>query len=152
MTTLVAVWLTTFAICVLGSLIPFVNTEIYLLSAVALSPKSYVLPLVIAATVGQTVGKIAMYYVGLGVLKLPAGRVQRGLEAMQAKMEARPVWGKLIFFCSSLVGLPPLYVTAIAAGAVRMNIVFFVLACLVGRFIHFAVVAMVPDLWNRLFG
>ena len=152
MTTLVAVWLTTFAVCVLGSLIPFVNTEIYLLSAVALSPRSYVLPLVIAATVGQTVGKIAMYYVGRGVLKLPAGRVQRGLEAATARLEARPMWGKLFFFFSSLVGFPPLYVMTLAAGAVRMNFAFFVVACLVGRFIHFAVVAMVPDLWNRLFG
>ncbi|MBD0319629.1 MAG: hypothetical protein ICV87_04800 [Gemmatimonadetes bacterium] len=150
--TLAAVWLTTFAVCILGSLVPFVNTEIYLLSAVALSPKSYVLPLVIAATVGQTVGKIAMYYVGMGVLKLPAGRVQRGLEATQARMEARPMWGKVLFFSSALVGVPPLYVMAIAAGAVRMNLAFFVVACAVGRFIHFAVVAMVPDLWNRLFG
>jgi membrane protein YqaA with SNARE-associated domain len=150
--TLAAVWFTTFAVCILGSLVPFVNTEIYLLSAVALSPKPFVLPLVIAATAGQTVGKIAMYYVGLGVLKLPAGRVQRGLEATQARMEARPTWGKVLFFSSALVGVPPLYVMAIAAGAVRMNIVFFMVACTVGRFLHFAAVAMVPDLWNRLFG
>ncbi len=150
--TLLAVWFTTFAVCVLGSLVPFVNTEIYLLSAVALSPKSYVLPLVIAATAGQTVGKIAMYFVGRGVLKLPAGRVQRGLEATQARLEARPLWGKLVFFCSSLVGVPPLYVMAIAAGAVRMNFAFFLVACAVGRFLHFAVVALVPDVWQRLFG
>lgn len=149
--TLVIAWLTTFAVCVLGSLVPFVNTEIYLLSAVALSPRSFLLPLVIAAAAGQTVGKIAMYYVGRGVLKLPAGRVQRGLEATQARLEARPMMGKLLFFCSSLVGVPPLYVMAIAAGAVRMNIVFFIVACAVGRFLHFAVVALVPDLWNHLF-
>jgi membrane protein YqaA with SNARE-associated domain len=150
--TLVAVWLTTFAVCVLGSLVPFVNTEIYLLSAVALSPRSFALPLVIAAAAGQTAGKIAMYYVGRGVLKLPAGRVQRGLESAQARMEARPTMGKLLFFCSALVGVPPLYVMSIAAGAVRMNLVFYIVACAVGRFLHFAVVALIPDLWQRLFG
>ena len=152
MTTLLVVWLTTFAVSVLGSLVPFVNIEIYLLSAVALSPREFVMPLVIAATAGQTVGKIAMYFVGLGVLKLPAGRVQRGLEAATARLEARPMWGKLVFFCSSLVGFPPLYVMTLAAGAVRMNFAFFVVACAVGRFFHFAVVALVPDLWQRLFG
>ena len=150
--TLIAVWLTTFAVCVLGSLVPFVNTEIYLLSAVALSPRSFALPLVIAAAAGQTVGKIIMYYVGRGVLRLPAGRVQRGLESTQARMEARPMMGKLLFFCSALVGFPPLYVMSLAAGAVRMNLVFYIVACAVGRFLHFAVVALVPDLWQRLFG
>jgi membrane protein YqaA with SNARE-associated domain len=150
--TLIALWFTTFGVGVLGSLIPFVNVEIYLVPAVALSPRSFILPLVIAAAAGQTVGKIAMYFVGSGVLKMRSGRVQRGLEAAQARMEARPVWGKLLFFISSVTGVPPLYVMALAAGAVRMNFPFFIVACAVGRLIHFGVVAMVPDLWQRLFG
>ncbi len=150
--TLLVLWLTTFGVSVAGSLIPLINCEIYLLGVVALAPGPFVLPLVIATALGQTVGKVMMYYAGGGVLKLPIKRVQRGLEATQAKMEARPLWGKLLFFCSAVFSVPPLYVMALAAGAVRMNFVFFVVACGVGRFLHFTGVALLPGLWQRVFG
>jgi membrane protein YqaA with SNARE-associated domain len=150
--TLLVVWLTTFGVCVAGSLVPLINCEIYLLGAVALAPPHFTWPLVFAAALGQTVGKVLMYFAGEGVLKLPIKRVQRGLEATQAKMEARPVWGKFLFFCSAVFSFPPLYVMALAAGAVRMNFIFFVVACGVGRFLHFAGVAVLPELWQRLSG
>jgi len=150
--TLFVIWITTFGVCVAGSLIPLINCEIYLLGVVALAPPQFVLPLVIAAALGQTVGKVLMYFAGGGMLKLPFKRVQRGLEVTQAKMEARPTWGKFLFFCSAVFSFPPLYVMALAAGAVRMNFAFFVVACGVGRFLHFAAVAMLPGLWQRLFG
>lgn len=143
---LLAAWLTTFAVCVAGSIIPLINTEIYLVSAVALSPSSYAAPLVVAAALGQMVGKVAIYYAGVGVLRLPFERVRTRMVAMQARMQARPRAGAAVLFASATVGLPPLYVVAIACGAVRMNLAAFVVIGTVGRLIHFAAVAALPEL------
>lgn len=150
--TLLLAWLTTFAVGVGGAVIPLINCEVYLLGAVALAPKHFTVPLVIAVALGQTAGKILMYYAGEGVLRLPIRHVQKGLEAMQAKMTERPAWGKAVFFASAVFSVPPLYVTALAAGAVRMNLVFFVVACGVGRLLHFAGVALLPEIWHRVAG
>jgi membrane protein YqaA with SNARE-associated domain len=147
---LLAVWLTTFAVCVVGSIVPFVNTEIYLLSASALAPRAFVMPLVVAATLGQSLGKVAMYYAGRGVLRLPAGRMRRGIDSVQASLEARPRAGKLLLLSSAVVGLPPLYAMAIACGAARMGLLPFVVLTTAGRFVHFAVVVIVPQLAKGL--
>lgn len=143
---LLAAWLTTFAVCIAGSIVPLINTEIYLVSAVALSPVSYVVPLVIAASLGQMVGKVVMYYAGRGVLRLPSERVRTKMVAMQARIQARPREGAVVLFTSATVGLPPLYVVSIACGAARMNLVSFFVIGTVGRLIHFAAVAAIPQL------
>jgi membrane protein YqaA with SNARE-associated domain len=149
---LLAAWLTTFAVCVAGSIIPLINTEIYLVSAVALSPRGYVVPLVIAASLGQMVGKVVMYYAGRGVLRLPSERVRTRMVAMQARMQARPRAAAAVLLTSSVVGFPPLYIVSIACGAVRMNLAAFFLIGLFGRLVHFAAVAALPDLFRAVTG
>ncbi len=149
---LLAAFVTTFAVCIAGSIVPLINTEIYLVSAVALSPPAYVVPLVIAASVGQMVGKVVMYYAGRGVLKLPSERVRTRMVAMQARIQARPRAGAAVLFTSATVGLPPLYVVAIACGAARMNLVSFIVLGTVGRLIHFAAVAAIPQLVEHFTG
>lgn len=143
---LLAAFATTFAVCIAGSIVPLINTEIYLVSAVALSPPAYVVPLVIAASVGQMVGKVVMYYAGRGVLKLPSERVRTRMVAMQARIQARPRAGAAVLLTSATVGLPPLYVVAIACGAARMNLASFIVLGTVGRLIHFTAVAAIPQL------
>lgn len=149
---LLVLWFTTLLVCVAGAIIPFVNTEIYLVSVVALSPSAFAPPLVLAATIGQMIGKVAMFYAGKGVLRLPNERVKKGLAAMQARLEKRPSTTGWVLFSSALIGVPPLYIVAIACGTIGMKIVPFVLIGTVGRLIHFAVVAMIPDLARSLFG
>lgn len=138
--------LTSFAVCGAGALLPFVNTEIYLVGASALMPRALWVPLVVAGSVGAMAGKVLLYFAGRGVVKLPGGRVQRGLARMQARMEERPAAGKLLYLASSIVGLPPFYVTTIAAGAVKMNFAFFLLAGLAGRLIRFGAFVALPHL------
>ena len=43
------------------------------------------------------------------------------------------------------VGLPPLYVMAVVCGTIRMNVVSFFVIGSVGRLIHFAAVAVLPQ-------
>jgi len=76
--TLLTLWATTFAVCVVGAIIPVVNTEIYLIAVSAMAPPEYVMPLVIAATIGQMVGKVAMYYAGRGFFRSEAERSGTG--------------------------------------------------------------------------
>jgi membrane protein YqaA with SNARE-associated domain len=144
--------LTSFAICGLGALLPFVNTEVYLIGAAALMPRALWTPLVVAGSVGAMGGKILLYYAGRGMLKLPWQRAQKGLATMQARMEARPTMGKLLYSVSAVVGLPPFYVTTLAAGAVRMNFTFFLVVGFIGRLIRFAVVVALPGLARGWWG
>lgn len=144
--------LTSFAVCGAGALLPFINTEIYLVGASALMPRAMWVPLVVAGSVGAMAGKVLLYFAGRGVVKLPGGRMQRGLARMQARMEARPATGKLLYTVSAVTGLPPFYVTTIAAGAVRMNFVFFLLVGLAGRLIRFGAFVALPHLAQGWFG
>jgi membrane protein YqaA with SNARE-associated domain len=145
--------LTSFAVCGAGALIPFLNSEVYLIGASALMPRPLWIPLVISGTVGAMAGKVVLYYAGRGVVRLPSGKMRNGLEAMQQRMEARPGAGKLLYIASATAGLPPFYLTSIAAGAVRMNFAFFLVAGFLGRLLRFAVVVALPQLARgTLFG
>lgn len=136
--------LTTFAFSALSALVPVVNIEIYLLSAAALAPRAMAVPLVIAATVGAMAGKLVLYFAARGVVKLPGERLKRGLETARTQLEQRPRMGKLIYFASASAGIPPYYVMTVAAGAVRMNLPFFLVAGFAGRLIRFAFIVFVP--------
>lgn len=145
MTTLLVVCLTTFAVCVAGAIIPLINTEIYLLSAVALSPPTYVVPLVVTATLGQMIGKVVMFYGGRGVVRIKQERVRRGVEKLRAALEHRPWATRGVLFSSATVGLPPLYVMSVACGTIGMGVATFFIIGTAGRLIHFAAVAVIPQ-------
>jgi membrane protein YqaA with SNARE-associated domain len=141
--------LTTFGVCLAGAFIPIVNTEIYLLSVSAVSPAEFVIPLVVAATVGQMAGKVVMFYAGRGMLKIPNGKFQDRVLKMREQLEKRPWVAKATLFSSATTGLPPLYVMALVSGTVGMGIFSFITIGTVGRLIHFAVVAVFPQ-WAKI--
>lgn len=143
---LLAVWLTTFGVAVLSAVIPVINIEIYLLGASALAPPQMVIPLIVAGTLGQVIGKIALYYAGTGALKLPGKRLQAALQRMNTQMQERPNMGNALVFVSATAGLPPYYLVTLAAGAARMNLPMFLAVSLVGRLIRFTIVVLVPQL------
>lgn len=144
--TLLALWFTTLLFCIAGAVIPIFNTEIYLLSVSALSPPAFVGPLVIAATLGQMLGKVAMFYGGRGIVRIRHDRVRRGVAALRARLESRPLLARAVLFSSATVGLPPLYVMSVACGTIGMGVVSFLVIGSAGRLIHFAAVAWAPQL------
>ena len=123
--TLLGLWLTTLLVCIAGAVIPFINTEVYVLSVAALSPQAFLVPLVVAATVGQMLGKLFMFYAGRGIVHVRSPRVQRGVTALRVRLESRPVLAKLVLFSSATVGIPPLYVMAVACGTIGMGVLSF---------------------------
>jgi membrane protein YqaA with SNARE-associated domain len=143
---LLAVWLTTFGVAVASAMIPVINIEIYLLGASALAPREMVIPLIVAGTLGQVIGKIALYYAGSGAVKLPGKRLQAALQRMNTQMQERPHMGSALVFVSATAGLPPYYLVTLAAGAAKMNLPMFLLVSLVGRLIRFSIVVAVPQL------
>lgn len=143
---LLAVWLTTIGVALLSAVVPVVNIEVYLLGASALAPPAFVVPLVVAASGGQVLGKIVLYYVGTGALKLPGKRWQMAMEKVNGFMEQHPRMGGTLVFASASVGLPPFYVMSVAAGAAQMNLAWFLALGFVGRLLRFAVIVAVPQL------
>lgn len=131
----------------LGSaLLPFLNAETYAIASVAASPWTIAL-VVTALACGQTVGKLLLFELarrGSAGLKAPArlraltsgrwsGRIQG---ALSERRTALP-----LVLMSAGLGLPPLALVSVAAGAADQKRGDFVVACLVGRAARFAALA-----------
>ena len=139
----------TFVVCLVGGLLPLINTEVYLvgLTVLAVHDPAPLALVVLMASLGQLVAKIILYYVGYGMFELPRGRFKAKIEAARGyaeKWRERPTW---VVAISSTVGLPPLYLVSLVAGGIRMHLVRFVVVCLFGRIVHFAVVVAIARLW-----
>ena len=132
----------TFVVSIIAAVVPIVNSELFLVGLVRLAVDSAgQLPLIVAAAaLGQMVGKIGLYYAGMGMLELPRGRYKKKIEQIREKLESWKTKPYLIFAISASVGLPPFYITTLAAGAMKIRFkAFFVIGTL-GRAARFAVV------------
>lgn len=136
----------TFVVCLLGGLIPVINTEVFLVGLITLGAvhSSASLPaLVVLASLGQMIAKLILYYTGKGMVELPRGRFQDKIAAARARVEKWRNKPKLVLAVSSTVGLPPLYLVSLAAGAARMRLRTFLTIGMIGRVVHFAVVVAI---------
>lgn len=131
----------TFAVAFIAGLVPLVNAEVFLVGLVRLAvDHSSQLPvLAIAAATGQMVAKLGLYHAGRGMLELPRGRTQAKILAARARLEqwrARPY---LVYSVSSVFGLPPFYLTVLAAGAMAIRLQAFLMIGFAGRLVRFSV-------------
>ncbi|MDT0304645.1 VTT domain-containing protein [Streptomonospora wellingtoniae] len=136
-----------------SALFPVINVELYLVGMGALG--GGVLAFVaVAAGIGQTVGKIAYYYIGRGALNVPwlkrrARTPQRWtarVERWRAKAEGRPWWTVGLVAVSSFASIPPFMVVAVLAGTLRMPLASFVLVTFATRTARFALLVYAPGL------
>lgn len=128
----------TFAFCVGSAMIPLLHAETYLVTASLVAPAELRWPLVIAATSGQMLGKIGMYYAGRGVKLIPGERMQRRIELATARYRDKRQLGRGLVFVSASSGFPPFYILSIAAGMLTFPLVPFIIFGVAGRFIRFA--------------
>lgn len=145
-----AVWLATLGVALASAVIPVINIEIYLLGAAALAPASMAVPLVLAASIGQMVGKVVVYFAATGVLRLPGRRLRAALEGMNTTLRDRPRMGNALVFASASAGLPPFFVVSVAAGAARMSLPGFIVFGFLGRLVRFGVIVALPHLARDL--
>ncbi|PRX95528.1 hypothetical protein [Allonocardiopsis opalescens] len=150
----------TFVYGAAAALVPLLAVEGYVVVMGAVVDPALLVPLALAVGAGQVVGKLAYYYVGRGVLRLPwlrrkAERPGRWTERVDRWREAahgRPVWTGGLMLLSAFAGLPPLMVTSVLAGSVRMHVGWFVAVCMVGRTARFALLLFAPGMAAQTLG
>ena len=140
-----------------SALLPLINIEAILVVAATQRP-SLVVSLVVAATVGQMVGKLLWYWGGMNLdrarwahRQLEKPKAKAALERWHERAEGRPWFTAGLLFFSAATGFPPYAVTAVLAGMLRVHLTIFVITGLLGRGLRFwAVVAgtsSLLDLW-----
>ena len=134
----------TFAFCVGSAMIPVLHAETYLVTASLVAPPELRWPLVIAATSGQMLGKVGMYYAGRGIRLIPGGRMQRRIQLATARFGEQRQIGNGLVFVSALSGFPPFYLVSIAAGTLTFPLMPFIILGFAGRLIRFAVAVFLP--------
>jgi membrane protein YqaA with SNARE-associated domain len=143
---------TYFALAVLSALVPWVNAELVMLSAVPLAKSEMHLAwLVTLVTLGQMTGKSLMYWLSRSMPANRWPRLQAGVERFGHRFVDRPASAMGITLLSSTVGFPPFYLVSVAAGALRVSFAPFLMVGTIGRLAHFAAVAFLPQLAARTF-
>jgi membrane protein YqaA with SNARE-associated domain len=139
-----------FGLAIVSAVLPWVNAELLMISAVPLvASRSALAALVIAVAAGQMTGKTLMYWASRRSVHPRSPLVQRGIDRWRLRLQRRPQSAVAIIFLSALVGIPPFFIVSVAAGALGVAVRRFLVAGAVGRLAHFTIVAFVPDiLWR----
>lgn len=131
---------------VLSSVVPIVNMEAYIVALAATmdNPNEWLLAL--AGGIGQSIGKIPWYEVSRSSLnwawvkrRMDNPTFQKRFARVVEFTHDRPIVAFGVLFTSSLVAVPPLAITAVLAGQIKMPRTLFHLAIVTGRTIQFTV-------------
>jgi len=148
--------LTSIGFGTVSAVVPVVNAEAYVIAS-QLSAVIGPIPIAIGVAIGQTVGKLLLFFGVRQGKELPfikhrrEVRQQRPVGPARARFRAAMAklldlvgqerWGLPIVLVAAIVGIPPLYAVALLAGATTMSPVWFGLTVLVGRLCRFLLVA-----------
>ena len=128
----------------LSAVVPLFNMEAYITVVYARSQSQNAVLLAFIGSFGQNLGKLVWYYVSRGAVDLPwlrrrleTDRRQQQFERWRSFVEGRPVTSGLLTLVSAAAGFPPFFAMAMVAGTLRMNVVVFFVAGLVGRTFFF---------------
>src|SRR4051812_28596779 len=132
----------TLVVCFLAGLIPLINAEVFLvgISLWVVKSPSQLPAIIICAAVGQMIAKVILYYAGMGMFEMPSGKWRDRIDRARAKLTRWEKQPYLVYASSASLGLPPLYLTTFAAGALRINFSLFLLIGLLGRLARFGVI------------
>ena len=150
----------------LSALVPLVNAEVYAVAVGATASPLVAVLSAIALAAGQTGGKWAWYTSGRKGVEMrrslaerPPGRWSPGrwspgkrraedgqeragrLAVLTERLHDRRSSAGIVLLSGS-VGLPPLALVAVAAGATRMRLRDFLLCCFAGRTVRFGIVIL----------
>lgn len=153
--------LATMGTALLGSVVPVVNIELYLIGVLSVVHGLSWWALALAATFGQLAGKTLFFYAGRGsvslgerlgrMTRLPkGGRTARWLERFHRETKQRPWWARAVLFVGAVTGIPPFTVMAFVCGTAGMRLLSFLGVSFVGRTAHFLAVAGAPELVRQL--
>lgn len=139
-----------YTLAVVSAVVPWVNAEVLMLSAVPLAGSPYQLGVLVSVvTLGQMTGKSIMYWVSRKATRPRAKRLQDAIDRWRERLHSHPRSALGVMLASSTLGVPPFYIVAIAAGALNVAFSRFLAVGMTGRLIHFALVAFLPQLLWR---
>jgi len=141
-----------YPLAVVSAVLPWVNAEVLMLSAVPLVDTPLGLgALVCAVTAGQMTGKGAMFWVARRAKGTRAARLDSALTQWRTYAVRRPRSTVGIMLVSAVFGLPPFYLVSMAAGVLGVAFGRFLAIGSLGRLIHFGTIAFVPHMvWSGL--
>lgn len=147
----VGVYAASLVVGFVSGLVPFVNSEVFLLLVSPITAKPALLPVAALAALGQMGAKTILFYAGRGVFSFDMGRFEKRIEKVQQKFHEWENRTDLLILVSAFAGFPPFYVVSFVAGALKLNVVRFLVPGLIGRFLRFSVIVYFPQLVKRFF-
>lgn len=127
-----------------SSVIPVFNMEVYIVAVAAKNDSVNILLLSFIGSLGQNIGKLAWFYAARGALDIPwlqkrlqDPKRQASYERWRGRVEGKPVFSGVLTLVSAAIGFPPFFAMAAVAGTLRMNVVVFFVAGLIGRTLFF---------------
>ncbi len=145
-----AIWLSTFLHSLAGGVVPLLNLEAYLLALAALSPESHLVPVALAAAMGQMFAKCLLYRTGMRLARSRAWVGNKHIRAVAARLQRAEGGALALVFTGAAVSVPPFYPVSVAAGVLRLRFAGFLFAGSLGTFVRFAAISSVPRLWPWL--
>ncbi len=134
----------TFGFGVVSAVIPIFNMEAYISVMYANTQEHSALLIAFIGSFGQNIGKLVWYYLSMGALDIPwlkrrldTPKRQASFQKWSSYVQGRPVMSFVLTFVSAAVGFPPFFAMAMVAGTLRMNVVVFFVAGLIGRTLFF---------------
>ena len=132
----------TLVVCFVSGLVPLINTELFLvgIAAIAITSPAEILPVALLAAIGQTSAHLVIYFAGLGVVELPRGKTRARIERARARVASWQRRPHAVLVLASVVGLPPLMLVSLVAGAMKISVRAYCAITLVGRTVRFAAI------------
>jgi membrane protein YqaA with SNARE-associated domain len=142
----VGVYTASFVVGFVSGLVPFVNSELYLVAVSPLVARHSLLPIALLSAAGQMVAKTILFYAGRGIFKINMGKFAGKIEAVQRKFAEWEGKTDILILISAAVGMPPFYVVSFVAGALKLHYFRFLTVGIVGRSVRFALIIYFPQL------
>jgi len=138
------IYAATLIVGVVSGLVPIVNGELYLISALLITVDPITgFTLAVLLAIGQMIAKVILYQAARRASNLGHGRFHAKIEKARAKVAGWRDKPLTLTFVSSIVGLPPFYLVTLVAGIVEVRFFTFLWLGLVGRTIRFLAIAAV---------
>ncbi len=130
----------------LTAFIPGVTAEVLLVSALLLGPGYLAIPCAVSVSVGQILGKAALYLLSSGAFRLPWLVSSEKVQKATARLERAGKTMGVIVFTSAVTSFPPFTAITVGAGALRVNFPLFLCLGFAGRMVRFTSLAFFPGL------
>lgn len=143
-----------FGVSILSALLPVISVEVFVLGLVVKGPHLPWWILAVIITLGQIGGKLLHYYAARGAINLPGllrrgesrepGRWHNWLTRFKESCHRRPWRTNGVLLVSATTSLPPYAAIAVIAGWARIPLYAFIATGLLGRFVRFGALILVP--------